>query len=160
MKIGIHKVMGAMQSIASRIIEMKDLLVVGRRMDFDQLITAEPEKRSSQVLITFLSLLELAKMGFVSLFRADSYGQIQIEPKKAIDTDVLSQVESYENVEAEQVAQQILAESVSETVTRLEGLSEAEAEALGGATDEEILAEEERLIDQFQPSSPGEEPVV
>ncbi len=146
MKIGIHKVMGAMQSVASRIIEMKDFFIPGQRVEFSQLITAEKEKRSSQILITFLSLLELAKMGFVSIFQADNYGQIQIDPKKVIDTDVLSQVESYESVESEQVAQQILAESVSETVARLEGRTDDEAEVLESATDEEIMAEEERLL--------------
>lgn len=145
MKSGVHKVFGAMQSIAARILEMKDLLVPGRRAEFTALITETGDKKQGQILVTFLSLLELAKMGFVSLFQAENFGQIHIDTKKVIDRDVVSQVENYDNVESEVLAEQILAESVSETQTRLVPDEEEEAAAADAATDEEIFAEEQRL---------------
>lgn len=144
MKSGVHKVFGAMQSIAARILEMKDQLVPGQRTEFSVLITATDDKRQSQILVTFLSLLELAKMGFVSLFQSENFGQIHIDTKKVIDRDVVSQVENYDNVESEVLAEQILAESVAETQTHLIQSPEEEA-AFDAATDEEIFAEERRL---------------
>ncbi len=146
MKTGVHRVVGAMQSIAARIIEMKSLLVVGRRVQFSELITAEGETKQSQVLVTFLSLLELAKMGFVSLFQSETYGQIHIDTKKPIDGDVVSKVENYDNVEAGRLAEEILTESVIEPMT--ESVTEPVVEE--AASDEEIDAEERRLMSEAQ----------
>lgn len=144
MRSGVHRVMGAMQSIASRILEMRARLIVGQKVEFSQLITAENESRPGQVLVTFLSLLELAKMGFVSLFQSDNFGQIQIDTRKAIDGDVVSQVESYENVHSERVAEQILAEAVNDVAPVLGSSPEAN-ETFMAATDEEIEQEEEKI---------------
>ncbi len=147
MKSGVHRVVGAMQSIAARILEMKEHLVVGQRVTFSQLVTAEGEDRPNQVLVTFLSLLELAKMGFISLFQSETYGEVHVDTKRSIDRDVVSQVENYESVHTEQVAEQILAESVSETPTVMGVPSESSEEptVYDAATDEEIEAEERRL---------------
>lgn len=136
MKSGVHKVAGVMQSIAARILEMKDKLKMGERVVFQELITADGPQKSLQVLVTFLSLLELAKMGFVSLFQSENFADIHVDLKRPIDGNVVSQVESYENVQSEQVANQILAESVAPTT------DETEEEFAVAATDEEIMAEE------------------
>ncbi len=136
MKSGVHKVAGVMQSIAARILEMKDKLKMGERVVFQELITADGPQKSLQVLVTFLSLLELAKMGFVSLFQSENFDDIHVDLKRPIDGNVVSQVESYENVQSEQVANQILAESVAPTT------DETEEEFAVAATDEEIMAEE------------------
>lgn len=147
MKSGVHRVVGAMQSIASRILEMKEQLVVGHRVTFSQLVTAEGEDRPNQVLVTFLSLLELAKMGFISLFQSETYGEVHVDTKRSIDRDVVSQVENYESVHTEQVAEQILAESIAETPTVIGVPNENSEEptVFDAATDEEIEAEERRL---------------
>lgn len=116
MKKAVHKVGDALQSISMRIMEMKDLLEVGKRVVFGQFITVtEPgEKRAGQVLMTFLSLLELAKMGFVSLFQNESFAEIHVEAKKPIDRDVIAaQAENYETVNAAQKAEEIFAKQMS-----------------------------------------------
>lgn len=143
MKSGVHRVVAAMQSIASRILEIRERLVVGEKVEFGQLITAEGELRQSQILVTFLSLLELAKIGFVSLFQAENFGVIHVEGKRAIDRDVVSQVENYDSVASEQLADQILAEAIT---TVDEGVEEP---VQASASDEEIEAEEQR-IEQMQ----------
>lgn len=153
MKSGVHKVVGAMQSIAERILEMRERLMVGQKVEFSSLITAEGDKKQGQVLVTFLSLLELAKIGFVSLFQTENYGQIHIEAKKSIDGDVVSQVENYENVEAERMAEQILADSIdaevqSEPVVGAVSVNADGEELLDAASDAEIEAEEQRLLDE------------
>lgn len=157
MKKTVHRVAGELQSIASRILEIKDLLVVGQRLRFGQLIT-ETGPQSGQVLVTFLSLLELAKMGFISLFQADSFAEIHLEPKRAVDGDVVSQVEGYENVEAAQTAERLFAEagaavanapaaqlSLEESDGDLDEPMELAAWSDEAASDEEILEEERRL---------------
>lgn len=167
MKKTVHRVLGELQSIASRILEIKDRLVIGQRVRMSELIT-ETGPKSNQVLVTFLSLLELAKMGFVSLFQADTYGEIHVDAKKVIDRDVVSQVEDYSAVNADEKADQLMADAQL-SLTEAEGLTEdsddyipqnenpetlreaREALVEEAATDEEILAEEQRLFASSEP---------
>lgn len=165
MKKGIHRVSEALQSISERILEIKDRFVVGRLMGFFDLIDGEKqgEARSSQVLVTFISLLELAKMGFVSLFQADDKSEIRIEAKHVVDRDVISRVEDYDNAHAGEVAMHILEEAEAEhevpvdLATAAEKLMEDGGEgraveeqddSTDAATDEDILAEELKLDEE------------
>lgn len=106
----IHKVTAKAQSIASRILEMRDQLIVGMKIAMSDLVRGG-EGRARQTLITFLSLLELGKMGFVNLMQTETYSEIWVETKKQIEADVISKVEEYENVNAEQLAMNLMAES-------------------------------------------------
>lgn len=99
----VHQVAAKAQSIASRILEIKDRLMVGQRVGMSELIDNLTEKRR-QVLITFLSLLELGKMGFVSLYQTDTYQEIYVEAKKPIETNVLDRVEEYDSMRADEIA--------------------------------------------------------
>src|SRR5262249_13578796 len=111
---------------------------------------------SSQVLLTFLSLLELAKMGFISVFQTDPFAEIHIEAKKAIDRDVISQVENYESVNAEAKADAIMADAQL-SLEEAEGIvpdDEAGNETVvqesfaDAATDDEIFAEEMKIANE------------
>jgi segregation and condensation protein A len=152
MKKSVHRVLGELQSIATRIMEMRPFLAMGRRLPLSEMIT-EKQNPAGQVLVTFLSLLELAKMGFVSLFQSEPFADIHIEAKREIDGDVVSQVEGYENVNAEQKAEEIMNVaqlSLDEAVLSAEDKTSGEAPVVqesyaDAATDEEILAEEQRL---------------
>ncbi len=146
MKKTVHRVASELQSIASRILEIKDRLMVGNRVVFRDLITAN-EGRAGQVLVTFLSILELAKMGFISVFQNDAFSDIHVETKKIIDRDIVSQVESYDSVNAQATAESIMASarlSLSEPVATFEGEEAPVVVALtsDGASDDEIAAEE------------------
>jgi segregation and condensation protein A len=99
----VHQVAAKAQSIASRIMEIKDRLPIGARIGMSELIDNLTEKRR-QVLITFLSLLELGKMGFVSLYQADTYQEIYIQAHKPIETNVLERVEEYDSMRADEIA--------------------------------------------------------
>lgn len=94
----IHQVTAKAQSIASRILEIKDMLTMGSRKTLNDLIT-ESENRMRQVLITFLSVLELAKLGFVGLYQTETYGDLWIDLKKPIEKDVVSSVEEYGSID-------------------------------------------------------------
>ena len=113
MKKKIHQVAKKAQSIASRILEIKERLKVGERVTMLELVTAV-EERSRQVLITFLSLLELGKMGFVSLYQSDAQSDIWVDTKKTIETDILSRVEEYDSVQSENAANLMLARAEKE----------------------------------------------
>ena len=149
MKKTVHKVATELQSIAERILEMRNFLVVGKRILFRELIT-DTRPESNQILVTFLSLLELAKIGFVSIFQNEPFADIHVEPKKTIERDVVTRVESYDNANAEQKAEEIMVEAqltldepdimldAEETPVVRESFADA-------ATDEDIAAEEARL---------------
>ncbi|MGE5086571.1 MAG: segregation and condensation protein A [Bacillota bacterium] len=106
----VHQVTAKAQSIASRVLEIKDRLVVGQRTTMMDLVTAT-EDRARQALITFLSLLELGKMGFVGLYQTEVYSDIWIDTKKPIETDVLSRVEEYDSMNADQIAAKMMEDS-------------------------------------------------
>lgn len=106
----VHQVAAKAQSIASRILEIKDRLIVGQKTTLMELVTAT-EDRARQALITFLSLLELGKMGFVGLYQSEPYSDIWIDAKKPIETDVLARVEEYDSMRADEVATQMMEDS-------------------------------------------------
>ncbi|MGZ3747970.1 MAG: segregation and condensation protein A [Pseudobdellovibrionaceae bacterium] len=155
----VHQVAAKAQSISSRILEIKDRLIVGQKVVMRDLIT-EPEDRARQTLITFLSLLELGKMGFISLFQTETYSDIYIEAKKIVEGDVLSSVEEYGSVNSELMAEQLFAKSEKETAEAevqnedlafmpalVESLSdESVAVAEDMASDEDIFAAENELF--------------
>tara|TARA_B110001454_G_C12723308_1_gene436479 strand:+ start:21057 stop:22400 length:1344 start_codon:yes stop_codon:yes gene_type:complete len=155
----IHQVTAKAQSIASRILEIKDLLTVGSRKTLNDLI-GETENRMRQVLITFLSVLELAKLGFVGLYQTETYGDLWIDLKKPIEKDVVSAVEEYgsidnkadslfEKAEADAAAEIVASESedfvLVDAEDRLEEDESAQLSLEDMATDDEILQAEMEL---------------
>lgn len=114
----VHKVTVKLQSISSRIMEMGHLIRPGHSLRMADLLwnsgIGDQLQRSRQALITFLSLLELGKLGFVSLYQTDNYGDIHIQGKKEIDGDVLSRVEEYGHINNEEVAQKLFEKTASE----------------------------------------------
>lgn len=154
----IHKVSIKLQSISSRIIEMKAFLRPGTTVRMVEMFSrhlTDHVQKSRQALITFLSLLELGKLGYVSLYQTDVYGDIHIQTKKEIEDDVLSRVEEYGHINNEEIAQKLFAtteiseseifDDVSPAVEDT-GLTDAAAEEVvlteDIATDEEIMAAE------------------
>lgn len=163
----IHKVNIKLQSIASRILEMSTRLIPGSTVRMAELFSSDIKERierSRQALITFLSLLELGKMGYVGLYQTENYGDIYIQTKKTIEGDVVSRVEEYGSINADQVADSLFAKSARLTQQELEILdqeddvlavtekvqmsfSEAEVSVSETeiASDEDILAAESEL---------------
>ncbi len=115
----VHKVAAKLQSIASRVLEIKEFLIVGLRTPISAMITDLSRKRA-QTLITFLSVLELAKMGFVNLFQSEVYGELYVESKKMIEADAISRVEEYESHNAEAVADSLMVKAIEEEIAEHE----------------------------------------
>jgi len=76
--------------------QLKECLIMGRTVKFYSLIDVTGTYRENQVLVTFLSMLELAKIGFVSLFQAEALSEIHVTTLKSIDHNVIDRVEDYE----------------------------------------------------------------
>lgn len=95
-KKNVHKVSLKRKSIAGRITEIKDRLIVGQRMAMSELMRDANEFRP-ELLITFLSSLELGKMGFLSLFQGETYGEIYLTARRSIDEAHIDQVEEYQS---------------------------------------------------------------
>lgn len=132
----IHQVAVKLQSIASRILEMKERLIIGAQVRMSDLLY-EAEHQLRHRLITFLSLLELGKMGFVQLYQTDVYGEIYINTLKPIETDVISRVEEYDALHSEQAAELMFAKAEEENQLLL---------------DENIEFELKDVDEQVQPS--------
>ena len=154
----VHQVAAKAQSIASRIFELKDRLIVGHKVAMSELITAI-ENKKQQILITFLSALELGKMGFVGIFQTETYGEIWIEAKKTIDGEMISRVEEYDNLHSDEAVNQMLEKSAEkidflsdedfelDSATAVSETNETEKIEIieDLATDEDIAAEELRM---------------
>ncbi len=106
----VHQVAAKTQSIASRIMELKKYLVVGQRVSFFSIINGA-EDMLRQKLITFLSLLELGKLGFATLYQTDVYQDIWVETTKPIENDVVSRVEEYDKIHSNETAEEIFAKA-------------------------------------------------
>lgn len=92
---GVHQVTQKFQTIASRILELKGRLRMGERIELKDLL-AESEKHRDKLLITFLSMLELARLQLVSLFQVESYGNLHIEPRALFDESIVTHVQEYD----------------------------------------------------------------
>jgi len=161
----VHKVNVKLQSIASRILEISTMLIPGstiRMVELFRTDLTERIDRSRQALITFLSLLELGKMGYVGIYQTETYGDIHIQTKKLIEGDVVSKVEEYGTVNSDSVAEAMFAKSNVLTAQELELLDKEDdvlatanpqmsfeenlaAIAADVASDEELIAAENEI---------------
>lgn len=91
----VHQVAKKLQSIAGRIKEISDRLTLNVKVPLRSLVNFAQDGRQS-LLITFLSSLEMAKMGFVHIFQSDNFEEIYIEAVRSLDDLALSRVEEYD----------------------------------------------------------------
>lgn len=148
----IHQVTAKAQSIASRVLEIKDRLIPGSRVTMMELVTAT-EERARQALITFLSLLELGKMGFVGLYQSETYGDIWVDTKKNIETDVLARVEEYDSMRADQIAEKMMEDSkkldLAAELAAEEEAENAEASVVAEAAPDQLGFDLENLTQEI-----------
>jgi segregation and condensation protein A len=144
----IHQVTAKAQSIASRILEIKDRLVMGQKVIMMDLVTTS-EDRARQTLITFLSLLELGKMGFVSLFQTETYSDIYVELRKVVEGDILSSVEEYGSVNSDVAAEALIAKTEKEAAAAAAVLAQDEDFILTDAEDNEQMVLTPVSVDQI-----------
>jgi segregation and condensation protein A len=150
MKKAVHRVAESLQSISDRIWEMRSRLVVGQPSSFFELIDvgAGPNgpvqtDRRGRMLITFLSLLELAKIGMVNLFQTDNFQDIHVETKANIDRDAISNVENYESQVGEGTTQSdiFLTDEMQAEMAAVEATPNPNLAYVPAATQQEMIFE-------------------
>ena len=95
-RIKPHIPLSSIPSLTVRIREISTYLVKGAKSALSRL--AKLKQREYSVLLTFLSLLELSKLGFVSLFQSTRFADIHIVTKKPIDSAVFQILNNQEGM--------------------------------------------------------------
>ena len=119
MKHAVHMVREKVQSISSRVMEIRDRLIVGHRVILSSLVTEEGPLRRGQLLITFLSILELGRMCFVNVFQNETYGDIHVETTKAVEGNVLERVQEFDSADAASVAEDLFAKAAGKSTDQI-----------------------------------------
>lgn len=146
MKSSIHRVGTELQSISERILELKDQLIVGVKNSFFHILGKKNDR--NQVLVTFLSLLELTRMGFLKIFQTENFSDIHVIPQKPVDRDVISKVDSFEAANTEAMAEAIFASQ--EIIVSDEDMEESlddETESSGNSFEAEGYIEDEEDVE-------------
>jgi segregation and condensation protein A len=121
----VHQVREKVQSIAARVMELKDRLLVGGRVLLRDLVNVGNAPRRAQLLVTFLSMLELGRMGYVTLFQAETYGDIHIDTIKPIERNVLERVQEFDSLDADKVVANIINEAIETQIDMEEMMADA-----------------------------------
>ncbi len=142
----VHRVLMKLQSVTSRIAELKHRFRVGEKTSLFDILPVHEWK--DKALITFLSLLELSKLGYVSVYQSDIYGNIYIEPKKEIDDNVILRTEEFD------IPQKVdlFAVPSEPQIDPAHDRGLLEDEVTEAATDEEIMAAEQELSLEDSPN--------
>jgi segregation and condensation protein A len=72
-------------SIKEKLVQLKNDLKVGTQTTMNKLLTSE-EKSVGEVVITFISLLELARLNKLDVFQNEVMGEIYIDVKESLET--------------------------------------------------------------------------
>lgn len=142
----VHTVAKKAKSIAAQIGIIKDRLIVGQQVVLRSLIDKVDDMRS-ELLITFLSTLELGKMGFVTIYQAETYGDIYITAKKTVDEKAMEHAQEYDAAAADAVADSIFEEAAITMEMDLSADTEEAAtdESASMASDDDIENAEKEM---------------
>ena len=152
----VHRVRPKTESIAGRVMMIKDRLIVGARVLLRDLLNIGEQPMRHQLLITFLSMLELGRLGFVSVFQNETYGDIHIEAKKQIERNVLERVQEFDAQDAEAVAASIIQEAAEQEL--LTGQTSLQVDLSGDAGDV-AASPQQHFVDTVMAAASGDEPL-
>jgi len=127
-----HRVTGKGQSISAKLMTIKDHFKVGGRIELKELLPNEGLTKVD-LIVTFLAVLELARLKFVRVYQSEPYSPLYIETMRAVTSDVVSAVQEFDAADAAQAAEKIMIEAAGE----LEHESMAE-EALSSINSEDL----------------------
>lgn len=85
-----YKIYKPVPSFLHRLKQIAEFFTVGARLKFNQLTLIKQETHSR--LLSFLSILELSKAGFVSLLQKQLFSNIEIFVKKAVTEESINEI--------------------------------------------------------------------
>lgn len=91
-------------SIKEKLVFLKEYLSQGQKLDFENLIEQDGGKNIDNIVITFISLLELARLKRLSLFQNENYGAIYIDVLQSLEDFDVNQANGFEEEGAENQA--------------------------------------------------------
>ena len=98
-------------SIKEKLVQLKNDLKVGTQTTMDKLLTSE-EKSVGEVVITFISLLGLARLNKLDVFQNEVMGEIYVDVKESLDT---FDVETADGFDPEDEKEKIKTDDLIET---------------------------------------------
>jgi segregation and condensation protein A len=131
-----HQVHGKGLSISGRLLQIKEKFLLGSRIEFRDLLGETFTK--VELLLTFLSILELSRMGFTRIYQSEPFAPIYIETIKTVTSDIVHRVQEFDDADATAAADRIMNQAREELSTTT--LSE-EAEQQLDASDLDLDAE-------------------
>ena len=134
----VHQVHAKGQSIIGRIGEIRDRLIVGLRINMRDLLpdSGDGPIGRKHLLMTFLSLLELGRMGFVSLFQSEAFADIYVEALRPIGSDALERVQEFDSEGSEELAARLFSADAAR---------DEEPALVRSASDDEIFVAEHEM---------------
>ncbi len=88
-------------SIKEKLVFLKDFLKPGPQITFEEIINAHGEKDITNIVISFISVLELARLKKLELFQTDIYGQIYLNVIESLENFDVDQATGFEEENAQ-----------------------------------------------------------
>ncbi|MBT3585410.1 MAG: segregation/condensation protein A [Halobacteriovoraceae bacterium] len=113
-------------SIKEKLVFLKKYLKIGEKTEFGSLIDAEGGKDLDNVVITFISLLELARLNRLEIFQNENYSKIYITVTKPLEDFDVEQADGFEDENAAELrAEAELTEQLNQQANREVGAQES-----------------------------------
>ncbi|MCC6277561.1 MAG: segregation/condensation protein A [Oligoflexia bacterium] len=111
-KKSTHEVRAKGLSISAKLLEIRHRFTVGARIEIQELLPQDYTK--TDVIITFLSILELCRLKFARVYQTEPFAPLYIETIREITSDVVSRVQEFDAVDAAQTADRLMIEAEAE----------------------------------------------
>lgn len=136
-----HQVAAKGMSISARLNVIKDRFIVGNRMELRDLL--EEEFTRNDLIITFLCVLELTRMGSVRVYQSEPMAPVYLEVIKVVTSDIVNRAQEFDAEDTEETANQILAKAEKDLEqTTMSDQAEAQLDAAALEDDAEVRAVE------------------
>ena len=90
-------------SIKEKLQFLKDYLKKGERTDFEHLLDRDGKRAVDNILITFISILELARLKKVSIFQNEHTGNIYLDVLESLENFDVNLADGFEEDEDEEI---------------------------------------------------------
>lgn len=93
-------------SIKEKLQFLKSYLSDGARTNFNELLDQDGERDMDNIVITFISLLELARLKRINIFQNEDRGNIYVDVVKSLDDFDVNQADGFEPEDGDDEAEQ------------------------------------------------------
>lgn len=133
-----HQVQTRELSISAKLLEIKDRFKVNEKIELRDLLGETFTK--VDVIVTFLAILELSRLGFTKVYQTEPYAPLYITTLKAVTAEIVNNVQEFDATDmggASVFADQLMAEA-EENVETLNEMAESHV-------DMELLHEDQEI---------------